>query len=188
MPNTTYIMGVTDDGMGFQFQILIPCNSNGILFCTNSQTLPSFISETYFQSDWTESNSSSVAYIKNKPPLRSQSSTNRSLNSSFQPSSTRDSLVNYSVEVSTSLSLTGGAQGTVFLEIASDSGFTTNVQEVGRFTNANTGTLTVGLALTQTVTANLTGYIPAAYYVRLRTVNTTGTPTFTYRSGQEVLL
>lgn len=119
---------------------------------------------------------------------RTQSSASRSLNSGFQVSTTRDSLVNYSVDISCTLSLTGGQTGTLFLEIASDSGFTTNLQELGRFVNGNTGTLTVGLNITQNVTGTLSGYIPKNYYCRLRSVNTTGTPTFTYRSGQEVLL
>ncbi len=140
------------------------------------------------QSDWTQSSSGSVDFIKNKPAARSQSSASRSLNSAFQPSATRDSLVNYSVDISVSLSLTTGQAGTVYLEVASDSGFTTNVQELSRFANANTGTLTIGLALVQTVTGTMSGYVPAGYYVRLRTQNNTSTPTFTYRSGQEVLL
>lgn len=38
------------------------------------------------------------------------------------------------------------------------------------------------------MTASLSGMIPANKFVRLRTVNNTGTPTFTYRSAQEVLL
>ncbi len=140
------------------------------------------------QSNWTQSNSSSQDFIKNKPASRSQSSASRSLNSGFQISTTRDSLVNYSVDISCSLTLVTGQSGTVFLEIASDSGFTTNLQELGRFTNANTGTLAVGLALTQSVTGTVSGYVPPAYYCRLRSSNNTGTPTFNYRSGQEVLL
>lgn len=32
-----------------------------------------------------------------------------------------------------------------------------------------------------------TGYVPAGCYARLRTVNNTGAPTFSYRAGQEAL-
>lgn len=74
------------------------------------------------------------------------------------------------------------------MSYADDSGFTTNVVEVGRFVNGQTGTLVVGLTLNQTNTAQLNGIVPANKYTRLRTQNNTGTPTFTYRSGQEVLL
>lgn len=119
---------------------------------------------------------------------RVQSQANRSLNSAFQISSTRDCFVNYSVDVSCTLSLTTGQTGTIFLEIASDSGFTTNVQELCRFVNGNTGTLTIGLNLTQNCTGTLSGYIPVAYYCRLRTANTIGSPIFNFRSGQEILL
>lgn len=142
------------------------------------------------QADWNQSDSNALDFIKNKPSLttRSQASASRSLNTVFQINATRDSLVNYSVDIACTLSLTTGQAGTVFLEIASNSGFTNNVQEVSRFVNGNTGTLAIGLSLTQNVTGTLSGYVPIAYYARLRTANTTGTPTFTYRSGQEILL
>lgn len=143
------------------------------------------------QANWTQSNSSSSDYIKNKPttPLaRSQSAQTRSFNTAYQISSTRDSLVNYSVDIATTLNLTTGQSGTVYLEIASDSGFTTNVQEISRIANGQTGTLTIGLGLNQNVTGSLNGYVPVGYYSRLRTQNNTSTPTFTFRSGQEVLL
>lgn len=121
-------------------------------------------------------------------PPRSQALASRSLNSIFQVNATRDCLVSYSVSVSTTLSLTTGQFGTIILEMASDSGFTTNVQEIGRMWNNQTGTLTLGLALNQSVAGNVSGYVPAGYYVRMRTVNNVGTPTFSYVSGQETLL
>lgn len=145
------------------------------------------------QVDWNQSNSSAVDYIKNKPTIpsatsRSFSSPTRSLNTAFQASTTRDAQVSYSVDIATSVSLSGGAVGTVYLRYADDSGFTTNVVEVGRTVNGNTGTLVVGLTLNQTATAQVNGIIPSGKYVKLVTENTTGTPTFTWRSGQEVLL
>lgn len=112
----------------------------------------------------------------------------RSLNTAFQISSTRDAFVSYTVDISCTMSLTSGQTGTVTLQYADDSGFTTNVKTVQSAANGNTGTLTIGLALTQTGTAGLSGLIPAGKYVKLVTTNTTGTPTFTYRSAQEVLL
>lgn len=118
---------------------------------------------------------------------RTQSAASRSLNSAFRISTTKDCLVNYSVDVSCSITLTSGQSGTIFLEIASDSGFTQNVQELCRFVNANSGTLTIGLNLVQAVTGTLSGFIPSTYYCRIRTANNTGTPTFNFRSGQEIL-
>lgn len=111
----------------------------------------------------------------------------RSLNSAFQISIAHNATVSYSIDIAATLSLTTGQVGTVILEYADNSGISTNVVEIGRFVNGNAGSLAIGLNLTQTQTANINGIIPAGKYVRIRTVNTTGTPTFTYRSGQEVL-
>jgi hypothetical protein len=134
----------------------------------------------------TTDGSASTWQTPTSAPARSQSSASRSLNTCFQVSSTRDVLANYSVEIAATLSLTGGTVGNAFLEIFTDSGCTTGTQELSRMTNGNTGTLTVGLNTVQTAAGNLTGYIPAGGYVKIRTTSTTGTATFNYRSGQEV--
>jgi hypothetical protein len=120
--------------------------------------------------------------------VRAASYPSRALNTIYQPSSTRDTLVNYSVDVSTSATLLGGQTGTVFLEISPSSTFASGVQEVGRFVNGNSVSLAIAITVTQSVTGTLSGYVPSGFYVRLRTANTTGTPTFNYRSGQEVQL
>lgn len=133
-------------------------------------------------------NSGTGVITINSPAAHSFNYTTRSLNTCFQPSSTRDALVTYSVDIATTLSLTTGQTGTVYLEIFSDSGCTTGTQEITRFVNGNTGSLTIGLNITQNVTGTLTGVIPAGSYVKLRTQNNTGTPTFTARPGQETLL
>lgn len=120
--------------------------------------------------------------------VRTFTNPTRSLNSAFQVSSTQDAMVAYTVNVAATLSLTSGATGTVVLEYADDSGFTTNVVTVQTTVNGNTGTLAIGLGLTQTGTASLSGMIPIGKYARIRTVNTVGTPTFTMGNSQEVLL
>lgn len=141
---------------------------------------------------WANSNgySGTVAtdVLNYKPGKRIFATPSRSLNSAFQISAYRDADVSYSVDIATSVSLSGGAVGTVFLEYADDSGFTTNVKEVQRYVNGNTGTLVIGLTLNQTATAPLHGIIPAGKYARIRTANTTGTPTFTFRSAHEALV
>lgn len=118
----------------------------------------------------------------------SPSAASRSLNTAFQISSTRNCLVAYSVDVSCSITLAVGQTGTVFLEYADNSSFTTNVVEVCRMVNGNSGLLTLGLNLVQDITALVSGFIPSGKYCRIRTANTSGTPSFNYRSGQEVLL
>lgn len=110
----------------------------------------------------------------------------RSLNTCFQISTSTDALVTYSVDIAATLSLTSGQSGTVFLEYSDNSTCTTNTVEVARATNGNTGTLTAGLNLTQTMSANVGGIIPSSKYARLRTANGSGTPVFNFRSGQEV--
>jgi len=117
---------------------------------------------------------------------RIYATTTRSFNSAFQVSTTTDAEVRYTVQVANVLTLTGGAAGDVILEYADNSGFTTNVVQVGGFGNSNTGGLVVGLTLNDAIKGQVSGRIPAGKYVRLRTVNTTGTPTYTFVYTQEV--
>lgn len=159
-------------------------NSSAVDFIKNKPSIPS----GQIQSDWTQTNNASVDFIKNKPASLSQSSASRTLNTIFQVNSTRWTEIRYSVDISTTVSLSGSQIGRVVLEMATNVGFTTGVQELQSFGNGNSGTLVIGLVLTQLCTACLSGKIPPGNYVRLRTVNITGTPTFTYVSGQEVLL
>lgn len=138
-----------------------------------------------YQSDWNQSDSSSPDFIQNKPSLPSAPTVNtgvsRSLDTSFQPSTTQLSQVNYTVQIAATLSLSGGQTGTVFLETSPNNSTWT---EIGRFSNGNTGTLTIGLNTTQTLSAQISTYVPANYYVRLRT---NGTATMSYITGQEIL-
>lgn len=135
-------------------------------------------------SDW--SATSGVAQILNKP-VKSQASAARSLNTAFQISTTRDADVRYSVQCTITASISGGQQCDVILEIASDSAFTSNVQTLGIVGTGQTYTLAVALQGVAPQTAQVTGYVPAGYYARLRTVNVTGSPTYQFRAGQEVL-
>lgn len=106
----------------------------------------------------------------------------------WQLSSTLDSLVSYSVTISTTVSLSGGGAGYVVFEICSTNSATAaNWIEIGRVTSSQTGTLVVTLVLTQIGGGTLAGMVPAGYYCRLRSVASTGSPTFGFSSGQEVL-
>lgn len=127
--------------------------------------------------------------LLDKPTTSGASPTvvSRTLNACYLVSSTRGSFVSYSVDVAATLSLLTGQFGTVIVEYSDDSGCSTNTLVVGSSANGNTGTLTIGLNLTQTSTATISGFVPANKYLKIRTVNTTGTPTFTYRAGQETL-
>lgn len=119
---------------------------------------------------------------------RTQSSASRSLNSAFQVSATRDAMVSYSVQITVTASIAGGQNGDVILEIASDAAFTTSVQTLSVSGVGQTYTLAIALQGVQPQTSPVFGFVPAGYYVRLRTVNNTGSPAFSYRFGQETLL
>lgn len=119
---------------------------------------------------------------------RSFSNPSLAINTSRQPSATRDTMVNASVDITSTISLTTGQTGKVSLQYADNTGFTTNVVTVQSATNGNTGSLTIGLNLSQVYTAALTGIIPAGKYYRLVTTNVTGTPTYGTPVIQEVLL
>lgn len=143
-----------------------------------------------FEDDFNVYQSTSNAWNRLNPtaPTRVFANPSRALNSAFQISTTRDVSVSYAVDVSATLSLSGGQQGTVTLKYADNSGFTTNVVTLISGTSGNTGTLTIGLGLTQVGTVNLSGVIPAGKFVQIVTANTTSTPTFTFRGAQEVLI
>lgn len=118
---------------------------------------------------------------------RSQSAATRTLNSVFQVSSTRDANVRYAVQCTVTATIGGGQDGDVFLDIASDSGFTADVQSIDVAPCSQTYTLAVAIQGVQKGPANVGGFVPAGYYARIRTVNNVGTPVFAYRMGQEVL-
>lgn len=116
-------------------------------------------------------------------PTPTQSNDSRSLNSCFQVSADHDATVSYSVSIAATLSVTTGEKGTVYLETYTDSGCSADTLVLAQNSNANTGTLGLGLNITQEVTNTLAGRVPAGRYVKLRTVNDTGSPTFTFKSG-----
>lgn len=107
----------------------------------------------------------------------------------FQVSSTRDSVVTYTTKIVTTATIAGGQEGYVVLEIAPTNSATAgDWKEVGRVTNGQALSLALTLQSIQPVSGILMGLVPAGYYVKIRSVNTTGTPTYTMLSGQEVLI
>lgn len=119
---------------------------------------------------------------------RSISSPSLAVNTSRQASTSQDAQITASVDVTATLNLSGGTSGKVELKYADDSAFTTNVVTVQSSSNGNTGTLTLGLGITQLCTATVTGVVPTGKYYRLVTTNITGTPTYGTPLIQEVLL
>lgn len=107
----------------------------------------------------------------------------RALNTAIQISTTQDVVASYSVQITSTLSLSGGQSGTVFLETCSTSGGTYTV--IGQSTNNNTGSLTIGLNTSQVQATTIVGFVPKGYYFKLVT---SGTSTFSFVSGVEILL
>lgn len=109
----------------------------------------------------------------------------------FQVSSTRDAIANYSVTITTAVQIgvVTNVEGYVALEIAPTNSATAgDWVEIGRVTQANNIALALALSSTQKGGGQIGGVIPAGYYAKLRTVNTSGTPTYALNSGQEVQL
>jgi hypothetical protein len=105
------------------------------------------------------------------------------LNTAAQLSATRAARVVYPVDVGINSLLTN-VEGIIFLEIADDAAFTTNVVTV-----MSAGQLLGGVINIQNRgTVTLCGEIPAGKYRRLRTQSVTGSPAFTARQGQHVLV
>lgn len=105
----------------------------------------------------------------------------RALNTSYRLSTGRDAMVSYSVQITSTLNLTSGQNGTVNLQISPDNSTWTTIATQ---TNNNNGSLTLGFT-TNVQSGSLTGFVPATYYIKLTTV---GTSTFSWNSGMEVLL
>lgn len=107
----------------------------------------------------------------------------------FLPSASADAILNYSVSINTSVSLSGNSSGYVVLEICPTNSATPSAWiEIGRVSSGQSGTLVVGLVLNQVGGGQIGGVIPAGFYAKIRTVNVSGTPTYVINSQQEVLL
>lgn len=109
----------------------------------------------------------------------------------FQVSSTRDALVSYSVTAvsAVQIGLVANVSGYIVLEVASTNSTTAaDWKEKGRVGIGQNVGLALALSSTQTATAPLMALVPSGYYARIRTVNTNGTPTYTYVTGTEVLM
>jgi len=106
----------------------------------------------------------------------------------WQISATKDSTVRYSVGINTSVSLSGNSSGYVVLEMAPTNSATAgDWVECARVPSGQSGTLVVGLVLNQVGGGMLEANVPAGYYVKLRSVDVAGTPTYTYNSGQKTI-
>lgn len=108
----------------------------------------------------------------------------------FQVSSSKNSRVCYSVKIACAVQIgvATNVEGYIVLETAAtNSSTSSDWTEVGRSTNGQNIGLAIALSSTQTTGTQICGEVPAGYYIRLRSVNTSGVPTFTYTSGIETI-
>ena len=106
----------------------------------------------------------------------------------WQMSSTRPSHGTYAVKISVTSTIGGPSEGNVILEVCSTNSTTAgDWVALPRTSNGQTITLAVVLNSVQPVTSTVSGWVPAGWYVRLRTVAVSGSPTFTYDTGEEAV-
>lgn len=110
------------------------------------------------------------------------------LNTCFQLSTTRDTQVSYAVDVTTTLTLIGGARGSVYLRSYTDAACSAGQQALVSGSSGLPAALTVAVGLQNLGSVSLLATVPAGAWVRIETVNDVATPTFAARQGQEVQL
>lgn len=167
------------DSVSTLSQITSPANGMEILCMCDSMP------HAYVNGKWvTEEDSLHSVRIANSQGFQAalpqtDSIKTRSLNTAFIISTTRRQLVRYTVSIVATISLTTGQTGSVSLQSSPDN---ITYTEIGRFSNGNSGTLTIGLNLVNTQIGQVVGAIPAGYYVKLVP---SGTATNTFVIGQE---
>lgn len=181
--------GVQYDGTNLTLSNIPMSSVNGLTTALNGKfDTPAGTTSQYVRGD------GSLATLPGSTTLSFNNSASRAFTTStgaagFQVSSSRNSIVNYNITIDTSVSLSGNSKGYVALEVAATNSSTpSDWVEIGRTPSGQSGTLVIGLVLNQTGGGQIGGVVPAGWYAKLRSVNNSGTPTYTYNSGQEVLI
>lgn len=107
----------------------------------------------------------------------------------WQISSTKIATISYSVKIVAvvQIGVVTNVEGYVVLEVAPTNSTTAgDWVEICRTSNGQNISLAIALASTQSTGFSMTGMVPLGYYARLRSVNVSGTPTYSFISGQEV--
>lgn len=157
----------------------------------NQPSIPS----AQIQSDWNESNTGLLDYIKNKPTIPSVTRTTSTLSLSLvgtgatgtQISSTKDSTARLNISTSTTSTIGGPSTSLVALKICSTNNATEgNWTTVATLENDQTITLAIALNSIQVMKGQLCADIPASWYCKL--VNSgTGTHAEAFLSGQQTI-
>lgn len=127
-------------------------------------------------------------------PSLSPSSASHSITSScnangWQVSASKSAMVSYTVQVSTTATIGGNSSGSIILKTSpTNSSVAGEWIEAGRMSNAQAISLAVVLQSVQTVSAPVFAMIPPGYYVCLQSSTVAGLPTYSYLSGQEIII
>lgn len=106
----------------------------------------------------------------------------------WQISSTRLSTVSYNINSTTTATIGGNSGGYVTLELApTNSATASDWVEMGRCGQSQNVTLALALQSVQSIACQLTTDVPVGYSVKLRSVTTSGSPSFGFISSNEVL-
>lgn len=154
-----------------------------------------------WQSNWTQTDNRACDFIKNKPTIPTVPSslissqtftasrsfvTTAAAANGFQLSATHTSVATYSVNINVVSSIGSNEDGYIVAEVAPTNSTTAaDWKEMGRVRIGDTLALALTLSSTKDLSGQLVVIVPAGYYVRLRTVDVAGTPTYTYINGSE---
>jgi hypothetical protein len=150
--------------------------TNGILGYTQSTHTPSWWA---LGSGLTLSNGTLSVTAAPRVQPTFNTGVSRTLNTSFQLSTTTYAWACYRVDINVTSPLLAGSQGTASLQYADDAAFTTNVKQAISGTNATAGVLNV----VNTGSVSACGYIPAGKWARIKTTIVSGNPTFTLNTA-----
>lgn len=104
----------------------------------------------------------------------------------FQVSTTKDASVSYNVKISVTATIGSQAEGYIALEVSpTNSSTPSDWVETARYSNGQSITLAITLQSVQPTGGQLSADIPAGYWVKLRQVTLSGSPTYSYISGYE---
>lgn len=113
------------------------------------------------------------------------STPSRSLGAAFQPSATRATMGYYSARIVSTITLSGGQAGRV--DLLSDSANPPTTVRA-RCAGGVTGTVVVGISVSDTVECPMSYLVPAGHFVLLQDVDESGTPTQTITTQAEQVL
>lgn len=107
----------------------------------------------------------------------------------FQVHATKPAMVFYAIKINTTSSIGSGQEGEVYLDLASTNSTTpSDWAMANKISNGQSYTLAIAIQGTQPLVQVVSGMVPAGYYVRLRSNNVTGSPTYSYITGQETVI